>query len=586
MNRLLLIPTLICPLLLLPAGCGGDADESADSGTLHPSQPTNELAQADNAPIAEMPEAPHIAPSVNASNVLRMVQSGMDEIVIRNQIFLFRGAYNLSPEELAWLTEHGVSQNILSTILQRDRQLQATVRQSESVRTQALAREQAELSLRQELTELRLRRELESARQALAQRPDAPPKAEPGWPDQLADLPAQVRPFHQALKPYGSWLKSRQHGLVWRPTISRERSAWRPYGDNGRWLSTEQGWYWHSEYPWGWAAFHYGRWGFDRKVGWYWVPDTVWGPSWVTFRMNGEYVGWAPLPPGAVAVPNLGVTFGGRPVGTGFNYGLSSAYYSFVPTAHVFYSSLSTFLLARSLVPNCYRRTTVINNIVIGNIVINHGIPISRLVRAALRPVGLAQIQSLRDYSVEQFGSIVRTGDRTTVFRPSLAHIAPVKPASIRIGGTNVTVLVPKAAPDNVVIAGEPVVDHSTGVPVVTGYRNPSSRRYPVYLLPVGVNQSTTAGSPAASGRVNGQSPFGLNYSGSSRSLSSPGFTPAMPLSPPQPIMSTPQILGPPIPISPTAYSPGFNTVTNPATGQKHYQYVPGSEQSHWYNRR
>jgi hypothetical protein len=59
-----------------------------------------------------------------------------------------------------------------------------------------------------------------------------------------------------------------------------------------------------------------------------------------------------------------------------------------------------------------------------------------------------------------------------------------------------------------------------------------------------------------------------------------------MPNSAPRPITSTPQILGLPRPVSTVPNAPGFNTVTNPATGQRQYQYVPGSAQHHWYNRR
>jgi hypothetical protein len=494
MNRRFLISMLICPLLVLVAGCSGDVDEQAAAGT-------NGVVSITNTPVA-VPVAPPVVHSAGASNILRMVQAGMDAIVIRNQILVTRGAYDLSPTDLVWLTEQGVSQDLISLVIQHDQQIQEEARQAEMVRTQAVARVQREA---------RLRKELEAARAALAKRPVAPPKAKAIARNAGGGLPAQVRPFHEALAPYGAWVNHQQYGLVWQPKVLRQRAAWRPYADNGRWLATEQGWYWHSEYPWGWAVFHYGRWGFDRQAGWYWVPDTVWGPSWVTFRMNGQYVGWAPLPPGAVAAPNVGVTFNGRPVGTGFNYGLSSAYYSFVPTAQAFHQTLPTFLLARPLVPGVFPRTTVINNIIIGdgNTVINNGIPISHLDRSAPGPVRLTRIQSAREYSVDQFGAIIRNGDRSTVFRPALAHIAPVKPAVMRQGGSNVAVFLPKAAPDDVVIAGEPVVDRSTGVPVVTGYRTRPTRRYsvgavPVGTLPVGQNQRVGTSLPVTAGRVVG----------------------------------------------------------------------------------
>lgn len=539
---------LMAALVACLMGCGRDQPEPV---TEVPA--TNAVVTATNA----VPERPPVQYSAGASNIVNMVRAGMDDIVIRNQIMLATSPYQLKADDLVWMTEQGVSQGIIGAVIQQDQQLQAFARQTEINRTRAMARKQ---------NEARLRRELEQAREELAKRPvTQAPVAQNG-------LPRQVVPFHDALAPYGAWIKHQQYGLIWQPSILRRQGSWRPYADNGRWLATDQGWYWHSEYPWGWAVFHYGRWGYERNVGWYWVPDTIWGPSWVTFRSNGDYIGWAPLPPGAIATLNLGVTYRGRPVGRSFNYGLSSMYYNFVPRGHVFNLGLPALLVSRPLIPGFFPRTTVINNIIIGdgNTIINNGVSISRLARANAGPIQLTRIQALRDYSVDQFGAIVRKADGVTVFRPSLAHIAPVKPAVIRQGNTNVPVLLPKQAPNDVVIAGEPVVDTSTGVPVVTGYRNPRRYYYPIRSPQIATPQLIApAVSPIPTTQV-GQSPFGAT---------TVGFSPAMPQNPPQ-------ILGAPTPVSPNSAMPGFNTVTNPASGQRHYRYVPGSSQHHWYNRR
>ena len=34
----------------------------------------------------------------------------------------------------------------------------------------------------------------------------------------------------------------------------------------------DNGWYWVSDEPFGWVAYHYGRWTRLRNVGWVWVP--------------------------------------------------------------------------------------------------------------------------------------------------------------------------------------------------------------------------------------------------------------------------------------------------------------------------
>lgn len=69
---------------------------------------------------------------------------------------------------------------------------------------------------------------------------------------------------------------------------------------------TEYGWTWVSDYPWGWAPFHYGRWDLDNSYGWFWVPGNEWGPSWVTWRSGNGYYGWTPMRPGMSTNPSYG----------------------------------------------------------------------------------------------------------------------------------------------------------------------------------------------------------------------------------------------------------------------------------------
>jgi len=101
--------------------------------------------------------------------------------------------------------------------------------------------------------------------------------------------------FYDYLAPYGTWIRYRPYGYVWIPRNMGYR--WRPY-THGYWIWSNYGWTWISDFNWGWAVFHYGRWGFDDRIGWFWVPGTVWGPAWVVWRSNDLYFGWAPLPPG------------------------------------------------------------------------------------------------------------------------------------------------------------------------------------------------------------------------------------------------------------------------------------------------
>jgi hypothetical protein len=102
--------------------------------------------------------------------------------------------------------------------------------------------------------------------------------------------------FDEALAPYGDWTDV-EGTRVWRPSQSAVGEDFQPYATNGQWVSSDYGWYFQSDYPWGWAPFHYGRWALDPNYGWIWIPGTVWAPAWVDWRIGGGYIGWAPLPP-------------------------------------------------------------------------------------------------------------------------------------------------------------------------------------------------------------------------------------------------------------------------------------------------
>ena len=107
--------------------------------------------------------------------------------------------------------------------------------------------------------------------------------------------PVTTQVFYDQLSPYGQWVNDPQYGYVWIPSAVPNFT---PYSTEGHWVYTVYGWTWVSDYPWGWATFHYGRWAYDNAYGWLWVPGTVWGPAWVAWRQCNGYYGWAPLYPG------------------------------------------------------------------------------------------------------------------------------------------------------------------------------------------------------------------------------------------------------------------------------------------------
>ncbi|MGA2667655.1 MAG: DUF6600 domain-containing protein [Ignavibacteria bacterium] len=83
---------------------------------------------------------------------------------------------------------------------------------------------------------------------------------------------------------------------IWVPSPYYVYEGWNPYC-NGRWVWTDWGWMWVSNYTWGWYPYHYGRWWHSRAYGWVWSPGHRWAPAWVSWRHSGGYVGWRPLSP-------------------------------------------------------------------------------------------------------------------------------------------------------------------------------------------------------------------------------------------------------------------------------------------------
>lgn len=162
------------------------------------------------------------------------------------------------------------------------------------------------------------------------------------------DEDISLQSFYDELSPYGTWIQDPQYGYVWRPDADQEE--FRPYYTNGRWVMTEYGNTWVSNYEWGWAPFHYGRWVYNRYNQWVWIPDTVWGPAWVSWRSGGGYYGWAPLGPG-------------MQVNISFN--IPSLWWVFVPQRNIYYDRFPRYYSRRNVV--IINNTTIINNTYVRN---------------------------------------------------------------------------------------------------------------------------------------------------------------------------------------------------------------------------
>jgi DNA segregation ATPase FtsK/SpoIIIE-like protein len=157
-----------------------------------------------------------------------------------------------------------------------------------------------------------------------------------------------LQTFYDELSPYGTWIQDDQYGYVWRPDV--DQSEFRPYYTNGHWAMTEYGNTWVSDYDWGWAPFHYGRWVTDRYNEWLWIPDTTWGPAWVNWRSGGGNYGWAPLG------PSLSV---------GVSFNIPSFWWVFIPQSNIYYDRFPRYNYSRNY--GYIRNTTIINNVYVHN---------------------------------------------------------------------------------------------------------------------------------------------------------------------------------------------------------------------------
>jgi hypothetical protein len=153
--------------------------------------------------------------------------------------------------------------------------------------------------------------------------------------------------FYDQLSPYGSWINYPGYGYVWMPNAGPD---FRPYSTNGNWIYTDAGWTWASNYSWGWAPFHYGRWFYEGGYGWMWMPGNEWAPAWVSWRGSGDYYGWAPMEPRVSVEVALN------------NYNPPSNYWNFVPRQYVGNPGWHAYNVDVTRNVTIINNTTVINN--------------------------------------------------------------------------------------------------------------------------------------------------------------------------------------------------------------------------------
>lgn len=399
--------------MLLTGGCS-----SSTFDTYRP--PTTPVVVAPAAPlplqVAEAPfavEAPRVAPVVSPAiaEIAKLARAGMSEEVMLAFIAQNQAAFVPTAEEIVHLNDLGVSQNVIAALLRTTPGVTgpsgAPVAQTEAAPSAPVpasapvesAPPSAQVVMQQPVTVIQPQPQV-----VLTELPEQDPQV--------------VRSFWPSLEPYGTWVQIPSHGWCWRPAVSLQVAGWRPYCDGGRWIHSDQGWYWLSDYSWGWAAFHYGRWFSHTSLGWCWVPDNVWSPAWVSWRQSPEYCGWAPLPP--VAHYRIGVGFSSQ---HGLDFGIHYSHYTFLPVRNLCDSSPLRYRVNGARVNQLYGQSTVINNFHSGSgdIVVNTGLPVDHYTKAGGRNLQRVQLRPLpREGQPDQ---LQREGDQLVVYRPQAAQL-------------------------------------------------------------------------------------------------------------------------------------------------------------------
>jgi hypothetical protein len=302
------------------------------------------LGNAQSAPATQSPQL---------QEVVKLTQAKMSDDVIISYIKNSGSSYNLSADDILYLNSQGVSQPVISTLLQ-SKSAGAPVAVSASSTPAPAVPSSPPPNYPQPVSPY--------PGQPVSPYPGAPgpaPMAEAAPPGSEVNLAY----FQSQMAPYGTWVDVPGEGQCWVPSVQNTVPDWRPYFNAGHWVYTDDGWSWQSDYPWGEYAFHYGRWFQTAPYGWVWRPGYHWGPAWVCWR-NADaqgYCGWAPLPPDVTFEAGVGLMWHGR-AAVDVDFGLAPDMFVFIPYDHFWAHDYLGFRAPLFRVPFLFRASFLANH--------------------------------------------------------------------------------------------------------------------------------------------------------------------------------------------------------------------------------
>jgi hypothetical protein len=197
--------------------------------------------------------------------------------------------------------------------------------------------------------------------------------------------------FYDNIGDGGNWIEAGDYGYCWQPSVAVSNTNWRPYSD-GYWAYTDVGWAWVSYEDFGWATYHYGRWMRLRGRSWVWVPGREWGPAWVSWRVGGDYVGWAPLPPRRAG--DINVDFSPITARVDIDFDIGPAYYNFIDVRYIGEPVLRERIFPADQNVTYVSKTVNVTNITYTNsVAFNHGPDYNTLSRYSARPIQKLTLQ-------------------------------------------------------------------------------------------------------------------------------------------------------------------------------------------------
>jgi hypothetical protein len=404
-----------------------NSDTPADApGANQPSDISAAAAVAASAPATP----PEVHLYGGTEEIAKLAQAGVGQTVMLAYVTNTGGRFALTPDQIIYLNDLGVSGTVITAMLQHDA-VGSTAAPAPAIAPDTAALPATEPPAPDNFT--------------------PPPATEPatypdtGYPpaytDQTPEYPAgypaasDAGYFYDSLAPYGNWMTVPGYGPCWQPTVVVGDPGWRPYHDRGRWLYTDSGWYWQSDYSWGWAAFHYGRWARQEHLGWVWVPNREWGPGWVSWRTTGDYAGWAPLPPSARFDSGIGFIYQNRRVGAGFDFGLSSSFYTFIPVERLSDYAPIRYGVTRTTRDSIFGQSVVVNNLALVNQqVVNLGVNPERVEASGGTPVRRVHVREASTGDNRfRTDRLERRGDSLVISRPQLPVNNSTVAHSIRV---------------------------------------------------------------------------------------------------------------------------------------------------------